>query len=588
MIKKCLVLFMAMVLSAAAISGCTDYSSGDSPASENSQSAVSVSASEDVSAEVSEDIPEASEMFSDGDYKDVTSETPNAEIVLSGGEATISDSTRGSFSDGKLTITSKGIYKITGSSDGVSIVIDDDSESGNVYLILDNVTMGNDENPCIDVENADKVIIQCVGESSFSYGNQDSSAKKDGAVYSKDDLTISGSGSLNIVSALHGVVCNDDLKITGVKLSIQSNKVGIKSADSLRIGGGTIKINSGHDGIKLENDENTSYFYFEKAEMTIYSEYDGISVKSGDDSKTFSGYVRLNGGKISIITAGMGSEASKDSSTSQKGIKSDGNIYISDTELNVSSADDSVHGNADISISSGKINVSSSDDGITASKNLTISGGTVEVVKSYEGLEAENITISGGTVNVKSSDDGINCSGGSDTSSADDRPWNSGNTNAKLTISGGSVYVNSSGDGLDSNGSIYISGGTVIIEGPTDNGNGALDKGDGGECTANITGGTVLAIGSSGMAVNFDSGTQCSALVSLSGSEGNTISVDDGSGFTFTASKSFTSVVYSSPDMTQGNTYTIKTDSNSAEMNFSSGLYYSAAGGMGGFERQTE
>lgn len=592
MLKKALVLFMTLIL-AAAFTGCTDDSSGSSSSSkpaQTSQTAVTSSSEEESSSEASSessketssDAETSDEMFSDGDYRDVSSETPNAEIVLSGSSATISDSTRGSFSDGKLTITSKGIYRITGTSDGVTIVVEDDTESGNVYLVLDNVSMGNTEKPCIDVEKADKVIIQCVGENSLNYGNTDSSAKKDGAVYAKDDITVNGSGTLNIVSSLHGIVCKNDLKITGLKLAVQANSVGIKSADSLRIGGGTININCGHDGIKLENDDNTSFFYYEKAEMNIYSEYDGISVKAGDDKNEFKGYVKLNSGTINITTGGTGSESSKDSSTSQKGIKTDGDIYISEAVVNVSSPDDAVHGNADIVISSGKLNLSSSDDGITASGDLTISGGTVEVVKSYEGLEAENITISGGDIKVYSSDDGINCSGGSDTSSKDDTPWNSGNTNAKLTVSGGNVYVNSSGDGLDSNGSIYISGGTVIVEGPTDNGNGALDKGDGSGCTANITGGTVLAIGSSGMAVNFDSGTQCSALVSLSGSAGDTISIDDGSGFTFTATKSFTSVVYSSPNMTQGNTYTITAGSSTASADFTSGLYYSTVSGMGG------
>ena len=218
--------------------------------------------------------------------------------------------------------------------------------------------------------------------------------------------------------------------------------------------------------------------------------------------------------------------------------------------------------------------MSTSDDGITASKDIVINEGTVSITKSYEGIEAANITINGGNVSVTSSDDGINTSGGSDTSSSDDNPWGT-STDASLNINGGNIYVNSSGDGLDSNGSIYITGGTVIIEGPTDDGNGSIDKGDGNGCTASITGGTVLAIGSSGMAVNFDSGSQCSALVSLSGDSGTEIKVDDGSDFSYTASKKFECVVYSSASMAQGKTYTISAGSSSAEADFSSSLYYS-------------
>ena len=84
------------------------------------------------------------------------------------------------------------------------------------------------------------------------------------------------------------------------------------------------------------------------------------------------------------------------------------------------------------------------------------------------------------------------------------------------------------------------------------------------------------------MAINFGDGTQCSALVALYGEAGDTITVDDASGFSFTATKSFSSVVYSSPSMTQGNSYTITVGSSSATADFSSSLYYSNVASRGG------
>ena len=94
----------------------------------------------------------------------------------------------------------------------------------------------------------------------------------------------------------------------------------------------------------------------------------------------------------------------------------------------------------------------------------------------------------------------------------------------------------------------------------------------------------MLALGTADMAENFDSGSQCAALVSLFGSAGDVITVDDGSGFSFNATKSFACVVYSSPSMTQGNSYTITAGSESAVMDFSGGLYYTdvASGQRGG------
>ena len=596
--KKALVIFMTLIVSIAALSGCAGSGSGDT-SSANSTAASAASASEGSSA-VSGDVSQASSdtssqtssqtsgsessYFSDADYKDVTSETPHAEIVFSGSSASISDTTRGTVSDNTVTITSKGIYKISGNSDDVSIVVDDSSKSGNIYLILDNVTMTTSSAPCIYVKNADKVLIQSTGTNSLTFSGS-SSAKEDGAVYAKDDVTFSGSGELTLTSNLHGVVCKNDLKITGSKFNVKAESIGLKSEGTVRIGGGTILVESGHDGIQLANDDNDASFYFEQATAAISAGYDGISVKAGDSSKTFTGTVELNGGILTVLTAsGQGSDVSKDSSTSQKGIKTDGSITIDQTSLTISAADDAIHSNADITIKSGALVLSSSDDGITASGDITIDGGSIVVTKSYEGIEAENVTINLGIVSVTASDDGINCSGGSDTSSNDDRPWNSGNTNAKLTINGGTVHVNSEGDGLDSNGSIYITGGTVIVEGPSSPGNGAIDKGDGADCVASITGGTVLAIGTSDMAVNFDTGTQCSALVSLSGSDGTYITVDDGSDFSFTANKSYSSIVYSSPYLKEGSSCTITSGDSTAAADFSSGLYYSnvASRGMGG------
>lgn len=563
MIKKITVIFMALILSTVTLTACSDNSS----TTVNTTSTVSSQVSQDNSSTTSEN-----SNFSDGDYKDVTSETTNATITLSGNEGTISDTTRGS-SGSEVTITSKGIYKVTGSSENVTIKINDSNQSGNIYLILDNVSMTNTSNACIYVEACDKLIIQCTGNSFLTYSNSDSSSKTDGAIYSKDDITINGSGSLDINSSLHGIVCKEDIKITGATLNINSDNIGIQAEDSLRIDGGTTAIQSDHDGIQLENDDNTSYFYMSNGSLTVNAGYDGISVKAADSGTAFKGSVKIKGGTVNI-TAGGGSDNSKNSNTSQKGIKCDGEIDIENSSVTVSSADDAIHGKDNITVNSGTVNLSTSDDGITAIGIVTINDGDVTVSKSYEGIEGGSVVIKGGNISVTSSDDGINTSGGSDTTANDDTLWDE-DSNGNINISGGNIYINSSGDGLDSNGSIYVTGGTTIIEGSTADNNGAIDKGDGANYVASITGGTVLALGTSDMAVNFDSGSQCSALVDISGSKDTVISVDDGSGFTFTATKNFTCAVYSSPNMTQGNSYTLTAGSNTAQMDFTSGLYYS-------------
>lgn len=554
--RKAAVIFLALVLTAFSLTGCGDTSVSSTA---GTQSSLSQSQTESIANTVSDG---GSEYFADGDFRDVETEDANATITLSGDEGTLSDTTRGS-SGSEVTITSKGIYIISGTSENVTITVNDSKKSGNIYLILDGVSMTNSEKPCIYVEQSEKVIIVCRdSDNTLKYTASSNSDGLNGAVYSEDDLTVLGSGSLTIESSLHGIVCKDDFKQTGSDLSITASSAGIKAGDSARIGGGTLDITSEHDGIQVQNKKGDSFFYMNDGTVTINAGYDGVDIGTSEEV-TFTGKTMLYRGTLNI-TSGGGSDNSKDSETSQKGIKCDGDILINGTQLNVSGADDSINSKGSVVITDGTLELSTSDDGITAKGTVTIDGGDISVAKSYEAIEAADLIINGGTLNTYSSDDGLNANG-------DETSESSG----AVTINGGSIYVNSSGDGIDSNGSIYVTGGTLIVEGPTNEGNGALDKGDGSDCVASITGGTVLAVGSAGMAVNFDSGSQCSVLAALAGSEGTVITVDDGSDFSFTTTKSFDCVVYSSPDLKQGSKYNITAGSGKAEVDLSSSMYYS-------------
>lgn len=579
MLKKFTVILMALIISACSLTACTD-NTADTTSAGGDTSASMPQTSQTGETSTAQTSTDTSSMFAEGDTRDVLSDEPNATITLSGSTGTLSDTTRGR-SGSEVTITSKGVYEVTGSSEDVTITVNDSEKSGNVYLILSGVTMTNSAAPCIYVENSEKVIIVSKGDdNTLTYTAAANSEGLDGAVYAEDDVTFSGSGSLAVSSKLHGVVCKNDLKITGSALSVEAGSIGLKANDSVRIGGGTVSVTSGHDGIQVQNKAGDSFFYMESGELTVDAGYDGID--TGTSDADFTGSLMIEGGLIDI-TSGGGSDNAKNSDQSQKGIKCDGDIIIeNDASVVVSSADDAVNCNANVTINGGETVLSTSDDGITADGTLTITDGTLTVEKSYEALEAADITIDGGTVSVTSTDDGINAGGGSDSTSEEQGPMNE-TSSGMITINGGDVYVNATGDGIDSNGSIVINGGYVIVEGPTDAGNGALDKGDGSDCRAEINGGTVLAIGSTGMAVNFDSGTQCSALVSLSGEAGTKITVDDGSDFSFTTAKSFECVVYSSDKLSEGSTYTITAGSNTATADFTSGLYYTdVTGGMGG------
>ena len=273
--------------------------------------------------------------------------------------------------------------------------------------------------------------------------------------------------------------------------------------------------------------------------------------------------------------------------TSAKGLKAGGDIKISNATITADTSDDSIHSNSNVTIESGTFNLKSGDDGIHADTSTVINNGNIVIEKSYEGIEGSNVTINGGTIELTASDDGINSAGGSDSSSMGGRMGQNSfteNSDIYIKITGGKVTVDASGDGLDSNSNLIIEGGEIYVNGPTNDGDGALDY-DG---TATISGGTFVAVGSSGMAQGFsDSSTQCSILYNLSSSHsaGEKITLADSSGneiISYTSTKQFSSVVISSAKITKSGAYKLTVGSESYDIEMSSTVYSNGSNGFGG------
>lgn len=268
------------------------------------------------------------------------------------------------------------------------------------------------------------------------------------------------------------------------------------------------------------------------------------------------------------------------------GIHGKDDVKIKSGTINVTATEDGIKGKDSLTIQGGDITVSVGDDGLKASNDeeedkgiLTIAGGNVTVKKSKEAIEAAQINIGGGNIDVAASDDGVNAAADFCSQMAMSPTGNSNITVCKINIAGGVLKVNAGGDGLDSNGSIYLSGGTVYVDGPSNSGNGALDY-DG---AFEITGGTIIATGMSGMSLNASSATQGSALINLSQTyaAGSTISIG---GVTFAPTKSFNSVMISSPTLQKGGSYDLEINGQIVQtVEFSDYLVgNSAQGGPGG------
>ncbi len=530
--------------------------------------------SSDVSTEVS--VSDSADMFTEADKEPSYDQTTATAITLSGTTATASSSSV-SVSEGLVTIKSAGAYVVEGNATDQTIVID--ADNAKVRLVLSDVSIINGSFAPLYIKNADKVFIILEGSNTLSVTGDFVAIDEntvDGTIFAKDDFTIQGDGSLMVASSNHGIVGKDDVKITGGNITVTATSHGIQANDSVRIADATLNITAGKDVIQVENtdDATKGYVYFESGYAKIVAGYDGISASST---------IQITGGELDI-TAGGGSNKTVSEAISTKGVKAKNDILITDGTVTVNSSDDSVHSNDCIEISGGTLNLSSGDDGVHADSSLKISGGTVTVLKSYEGLEAQNVNISGGKITVTASDDGINAAGGNDSSSIGGRPGqNSFNTNLNsfITISGGEMHINANGDGIDSNGNLTVSGGTTIVEGPTDNGNGNLDY-DG---TATVTGGTFVAIGSSGMAKNFSSATQGCILMNVGSQRAGTtitlIGSDGNEVFSMSATKAYASVLITLPSLVKGGSYTLTAGSAKKTVTLSS-LIYGGSSSMGG------
>ena len=472
-------------------------------------------------------------------------------------------------SEKAVKITAEGTYVVSGEHESITVSAPDTAK---VRIILKNATVSNTSGPAIYIEKADKVFITaCEGTTNTlsdgtSYTGDFKDTNVDGAIFSKTDLTLNGEGTLNITGNCKcGVVSKDDLIICGLNLTVKSTGCALEGKDCVKIKDAAITVSAGGDGIRSTNTEKSNKGF-------VYIETGNIDITSGNDGIQAATVLKAANGSIKI-TAGGGAADTKqnsggrnmpgfggntqttDDQESTKGLKAGSLILIDEGDFEVSSKEDSFHSNGDIEINGGSFTAAAGDDGFHADNNLIINGGSITVSQSYEGLEGQKVTVTGGNIDITASDDGINAAGSSSSSSTGGRPGS--DSNALITIGGGYIVVNASGDGIDSNGNIVISGGTLLVSGPTDNGNGAFDYD--GEAT--VSGGTVILCGSSGMAQGFsDKSEQTSFMYSLdsSASAGSSVALTDEKGnvlASFIPAKQYNNVVISTPSLKSGSSY---------------------------------
>lgn len=624
--------FIAPILCTSLLFAC---SNADNSNKEEKTDTENSSTSQEVADAISKAVSYQDEDF----YSDWESENPTS-IQLNGDSANYEGSGGVMITDNTITIKSSGVYSLSGKLDDGQIIVDTDSkDKGLVRLILNGADINSSTNAAIFVKNAEKTVVSLQeGTENYlsdakEYVYEDAEEDEpNGALFSKDDLTINGAGSLVVKGNYNnGIVGKDDLKITDGNIEIEAVDDAIVGRDVLAVKDGTINIQAGGDGLKSTNDKDATKgtIAIEGGNFEITSTSDGIQAETSifiadGDFKINSGggspemvarkegpgmmpgldkpaadetrmppgqgdpetdETRMLPSQDNTVTADSANASTANNknttsteteSTSAKAMKAAVEVAIGGGSFSIDSSDDAVHSNNRVTISNGELDIATGDDAIHADSSVLIKGGNINITKSYEGIESKVITIEDGNIHVTSSDDGINVGGGNDGSGRDMQTESEG---SKLIINGGYVVVNAEGDGLDSNGSIAMTDGIVLVSGPTNNGNGALDYDQGFK----ISGGILVAAGSAGMAqatsddsaqnsiaMTFPETQAAATLVHLEDNEGNTI-------VTFAPEKDYQSVVISSPKLKKDNSYILysggKTTGNEENGLYTDGKY---------------
>ncbi|NLO27270.1 MAG: carbohydrate-binding domain-containing protein [Actinobacteria bacterium] len=430
--------------------------------------------------------------FAEEDLSD-TWDSATASLVILAGDSIRFEGRGATVAGSRLTITSPGTYVISGVLDGGQILVESE-DKGSVRLVLKGADISCSTSAPIHVLSAGKTIIT-LAEGTENRVSDDASGRPEeagsddpnAAIFSKDDLTINGSGSLTVSARYNnGIATKDDLRIAGGSITVEAANDALKGRDSIGVRAGTITVDAGGDGLQANNsdDLNKGYVSIEGGVFDIIAGSDGIQAETT---------LVVSGGDLSISTGGT----TADDSTSAKGLKAGTGVFVTGGAFVIDSSDDAVHSDGVVKIDGGILEIASGDDGIHADKTLEINGGY--------------------------------------------------------------ITIDSGGDGLDCNGPVFMTGGTVIINGPADDRDGALDY----LSEFTITGGYLVAVGSSGMAETpSETSGQHSIMVNLDQAQkaGTLIHIEstmDEDILTMAPTKQFQSVVLSSPAIEAGETYKV-------------------------------
>ncbi len=505
--------FLALILCATACSSTTSTAVGEAVG--QSDTTVEAVGQTDTTAE-------AIETHADVDT-DYTSDLDDAVAISLDGSTATADSDDVSIEGSTVTITSGGSYTLSGTlTDGAVIV---DAGDDDVVVSLNGVDITNTNGSALAIMSADEATV-VLGDGTTNsladgavYAFPDAETDEpNAALYSAADLTIAGAGALDVTANYNdGVTSKDGLVIVSGTIDVQAVDDGIRGKDYAVIHGGTISVEAQGDGIKSDNEDDIER-----------------------------GYVHIDGGDVSLIAG-----------------------------------DDGIQAANEIFVTGGVLTIDAVDDGIKADASVTIDAGEITILRAFEGIESEVITINDGFIDITATDDGLNVTSSEDTQTVDGTdPAQTGRTGRGgggpgqevvgeyyIYINGGTTVItilgelDEQGDGIDANGHVEMTGGLVVVNGPTDTRNSAVDY-SGGSFV--LTGGTFIGTNVDGRnSEGIGAGSTQSSLYVTTGSTlsaGTVVHVQDSDGaglVTFKPANDYSVIVFTSGELVSGASYDI-------------------------------
>ena len=502
-------------------------------------------------------------------------ESQATQVTLAAQTATVTGQ-GASFSDQTLTITQAGTYVLTGSGKNIKLVVEA-ADTDQVHLVFQNLTLEG-EGSLLRINKAQEVVISLAegSQNALTESQASDDEKVKATIHSQVPLTLNGTGNLTLTALTKNALeVGDDLKVLGGTYTVKAANHGFKTEGALDIEAATLSIEAGKDGLHAEHDETTerANISLNPTQLSIAATEDGVdagnelTIKGGTITVSQSEeglearVIRQLGGDVTIKSSDDGVNASAgssskttDMSTTSKTTEASATSNSADTSPSASQA---TSNSADTSSSASQ---ATSDSATASAPDSQATADSASASQTDQANKDKNQTPPAPPAGQAPPQGGHPPQNGQGPGGMPPGGQEESDPSLQIILAGGTLTIDAEGDGIDSNGTASISGGSLVVNGSVQGGNGPLDAA--GDIT--ITGGRVWALGTSDMLQGFAQGsTQASITANIAGTAGQTLIILDANGKEVarqTASKDFQAVIMSSADLVDGQTYTIQVE----------------------------